>query len=272
MNKVVLLAIAAGLGAGASQALAADLPVKAPPLAPVVAPVTWTNCYVGGHAGYGWSRWQDRSLPGAVATSANPIADPGDPIVFGYDGHFRTGGFVGGGQFGCDKQFGQVVLGAVIDISWTDQKKDSGPFQITPTTPTTTGPEVASVDLRYFGTARARLGYLFAPNWLFYGTGGLAVGKVNFEQTNLYPTFFPASSNDTFSNSTVKVGWAAGAGVEYGWSRNWTLRAEYLHVDLGSINATSTTTGYLTLAALVTHTHQTTFTADLLRAALNYRF
>ena len=127
-----LLAIAA-VTTSAGLAVAADLPVKARPQPVVAAPVSsWTGCYIGGHAGYSWSRFTDNSLPYAVATAANPVAAAGDPIVEGYAGGYRTDGFAGGLQGGCDKQFGQAVFGVVIDYSWTSQKRDSVPFQIAP--------------------------------------------------------------------------------------------------------------------------------------------
>jgi opacity protein-like surface antigen len=33
------------------------------------------------------------------------------------------------------------------------------------------------------------------------------------------------------------VGWAVGAGAEYAITRNFTLKAEYLYVDLGDVTA-----------------------------------
>jgi outer membrane immunogenic protein len=36
------------------------------------------------------------------------------------------------------------------------------------------------------------------------------------------------------SVSSTKVGWAVGGGVEYAFSRCWTIKAEYLYMDLGS--------------------------------------
>jgi outer membrane immunogenic protein len=38
--------------------------------------------------------------------------------------------------------------------------------------------------------------------------------------------------------STVKTGWTVGAGVEGKISTNWSVKAEYLYVDLGSTNYT----------------------------------
>ena len=39
------------------------------------------------------------------------------------------------------------------------------------------------------------------------------------------------------SGSKTKVGWTAGAGVEYAVTQNFTVKAEYLYVDLGDVTA-----------------------------------
>src|SRR5262245_32942049 len=89
-----LLLGVATLVSGAVPAAAADLPrmpVKAPP-PPVVA--TWTGCYVGFNAGFGWSH-----------------EDWFDPFVSRDEGsHTRSGGMAGG-QIGCDLQTGPFVVG-----------------------------------------------------------------------------------------------------------------------------------------------------------------
>jgi outer membrane immunogenic protein len=38
------------------------------------------------------------------------------------------------------------------------------------------------------------------------------------------------------SHSVTRVGWTVGAGVEWALTKNWTVRGEYLYVDLGSID------------------------------------
>jgi outer membrane immunogenic protein len=69
----------------------------------------------------------------------------------------------------------------------------------------------------WVGTLRPRLGYAMGP-LMIYGTGGLAYGN-------------PALT--TLSGSDFRVGWTAGAGVEYQLYKNVGLRLEYLHTDLG---------------------------------------
>jgi outer membrane immunogenic protein len=84
----------------------------------------------------------------------------------------------------------------------------------------------------WFGTLRPRLGYTVTPSLLVYGTGGLAYGDVSYSaNTDFRPNgaaFYPASFSKT------KVGWTAGGGVEYAILKNWTVKAEYLYMDLGS--------------------------------------
>jgi len=37
-----------------------------------------------------------------------------------------------------------------------------------------------------------------------------------------------------FSEDKTLVGWTAGAGIEYGFTQNWSAKLEYLYMDLGS--------------------------------------
>ena len=37
------------------------------------------------------------------------------------------------------------------------------------------------------------------------------------------------------SNSEIRVGWVAGAGAEYAFASNWSVKAEYLYVDLSHL-------------------------------------
>src|SRR5438876_8537115 len=105
MKKALLGSVALAALAFCGPAWAADMPRKAPVAPPAAAPaapvVTWTGCYVGGNIGGGW----------ALKDWANPSSDfdGGGP---GPRGTAALGGFVGGGQIGCDYQFsGSWVIG-----------------------------------------------------------------------------------------------------------------------------------------------------------------
>ena len=73
-------------------------------------------------------------------------------------------------------------------------------------------------------TARGRVGYAAGP-WLTYATGGLAWAGERFLNT-------PAIGNDEKKLNT-RLGWAAGAGVEYGFAPHWSLKLEYLYSQFG---------------------------------------
>src|SRR5262249_7546060 len=72
----------------------------------------------------------------------------------------------------------------------------------------------------YVASLRARLGYATGA-WLFYATGGLAFAGERFLST---------PNNDVEDKRLhTRLGWAAGAGVEYAFAPHWTARLEYLY-------------------------------------------
>ena len=70
---------------------------------------------------------------------------------------------------------------------------------------------------------------------LIYGTGGFAYGGVNhlFQYSDNFPPFGSLFGGTYYSGT--KTGWTAGGGVEYAPLEfpNWSLKAEYLYIDLG---------------------------------------
>jgi len=97
----------------------------------------------------------------------------------------------------------------------------------------------------WFGTARGRAGIAWGYT-LFYATAGLAYGEGKF-------------TSATFSDSITSLGWTAGAGVEFAFTPCWSVKAEYLFYDLGT--QSSPLIGV-----------NTTFSAEVLRVGVNYRF
>jgi high affinity Mn2+ porin len=88
------------------------------------------------------------------------------------------------------------------------------------------GVETYSDTLNASGTVRLRLGY--APgNWLFYATGGLAW----LEDQQLLTV---AATGATQSPNQLRLGFAAGAGVEFPLIPHWTARLEYLYTGYGT--------------------------------------
>lgn len=80
------------------------------------------------------------------------------------------------------------------------------------------------------GTVRARFGY--APGaWLFYATGGLAWTKNQV-------TLEPLAASDGEIHDLTRLGYAWGAGAEFGLTPNWSAKFEYLDTRFGSQAAT----------------------------------
>ena len=108
--------------------------------------------------------------------SKNDVTLQVAPGVFGTASASReVNGVIGGFQSGYNYQFGQWVWGFETDFQASGQK-GSEVFQITARVPCT----FLNTDhkLKWFGTSRSRLGVLWTPNTLLYGTFGVAYGQV----------------------------------------------------------------------------------------------
>jgi outer membrane immunogenic protein len=168
-------------------------------------------------------------------------------------------GYIGGAQIGYNWQAANWVYGLEADFQGGIQKDDK-------TCQMLCGPNgFATFDQRmaWFGTVRGRLGYSVGSS-LFYATGGLAYGEVH---THIADLSFGGVSQDT-ALSHMQTGWTAGAGLEtpLPWfGRNWTVKAEYLYVDLGSASDTYVIDGD-------TRTFTSHAQEHIFRTGVNYHF
>jgi outer membrane immunogenic protein len=224
---------AGGADLGGWSARPYDLPQYSMPA------LMWSGVYLGLNAGYSASHDFTREI------SASP-----------YDGmaleHFgsRASGFTGGGQIGYNYQTGHLVVGLEADANYADVSRVIA---------SPTGAVTSDVAGGFVGTLRPRVGFAWGP-WLLYGTGGLAYANVNTTITGNTGNALMAS------NSDWRVGWAAGGGLDYALGRNWSMRAEYMHIDLGRVD--------LSGVALDTNSYawRDHLTDNVLRLGVNYRF
>ncbi len=79
------------------------------------------------------------------------------------------------------------------------------------------------------GSARVRVGYLFTPSLLAYGTAGARLGSRE-RPVNICD----GSDCLDFAAKTNLFGWVAGGGLEYKLFEHVRIRGEYLHYDFGS--------------------------------------
>jgi len=282
MKRVLLSAsgmIAILVASFATQA--ADLP-RAPVKAPPVEVVNWTGLYIGGNFGYSWGR----------ANSDFTFTPTGTTTTTTSNNRQNINGVLGGAQIGYNWQSSAFLYGLEADFQGADQK---GRITVLDTNPTdvanagggvgctiggTSTPCPAAITstlgqkLEWFGTVRGRVGYLVAPSWLVYGTGGLAYGRVKSDFLSVEPD----GETDVSHWAETRVGWAAGAGVEAMLWDRWTWRLEYLHVDLtrnGSTNSTLFHSGFFTPPPGVivgNFAINTRASDEIVRVGLNYVF
>jgi outer membrane immunogenic protein len=206
-----------------------------------VAAANWTGWYLGGNVGSGTGR--DRS---SLVKPADLPGDLGANEVF----NLAPDGIIGGAQLGYNWQAANWVYGLETDIQASSQRDNK--------TVVGFGSVTYDAKLPWFGTVRGRLGYSVGST-LFYVTGGYAYGGVK--------TKISEDSIQVINASTTRSGWTAGAGIEtpfklFGlFGPNWTSKAEYFYVDLGSTSNTVNTT-------VVT----TNVTEHIFRTGLNYHF
>jgi outer membrane immunogenic protein len=238
MKKLLLASV--GVVAMATAAAAADLPARYPAQAPayVAAVYNWTGFYVGAHVG--WAR---------VDLDSTVVAAPPGFGTGGLGGS-SDDGFLGGGQVGFNYQVGVWVFGIEGDIAWTDIGR-SGTFAPLPGVLVTD-----SVGVDWLATVTGRIGYAFG-NALVYAKGGVAWmdWSSNVTVTGLVGGPFTATGGAT------ETGWTVGAGLEYGFTPNWSAKIEYNYLDFGSERTAAG--GFAVDTDLSTH---------IVKAGINYRF
>src|SRR5438034_10140180 len=238
--------VALGLGAPAAFAAERPVPAYAPPPPPPPA-YTWNGCYVGASAGTSSGNSQHfRSSDGAPITES-----------------FDLSGFIGGGQLGCNWQWGAWVFGIEGDGSATN--KEGQGFE-TPLAflSTTRNNWISQTQERWLVTARGRVGLTgwWGDKTLVYVTGGGAWAKIDVSE------FLLSNLSQSHLESNTRSGWTVGGGIEYALGYGWSAKAVFLYVDFGTFS---------------TFTDAPFGTADVLprdvklkdyiwRAGLNYKF
>lgn len=263
----------------ATSALAADLPVytKAPPVALVY---DWTGFYIGTNLGYSWGRGTtDGNVTGtqtvATARGATPLTSVTTVLpTLPLSGSADVNGFIGGGQLGYNWQRDRWVFGLEGDIQFSNER-GSGDVCTVAGCPAGSFQFTRDYKLDWFGTARGRIGFLPAERILLYATGGLAYGG------------FSGSSSTLPMNigtwSQTRAGWTVGAGAEAALGSNWSVKFEYLYMDLGHVGGSSANTTTVTsvgpIGGITTTTttnlaylFNTKFTDNIVRVGLNYKF
>jgi outer membrane immunogenic protein len=199
-------------------------------------------------------------------------------------------GVLGGLQTGYNYQFGALVFGIETDYDWANidgssERTSHSEFRTAPGFGVTTNVRVRQ-ELDSLATLRARLGFTPVDQVLLYVTGGLALGRassdINVSQFETGPfcstgiAFTPSSG----SRSSTLTGWTAGGGGEWAFAPNISVKAEYLHYDLGTMHYSANQITDIsapcagppnTPFASVNTSPSAEFKGDLVRVGLNFK-
>jgi outer membrane immunogenic protein len=185
--------------------------------------------YVGVHVGGGWS-------------SASPPIDAGS---------VSGGGVIGGGQFGWNYQFGQLVFGVEGDVSASGVRGNvSGGIGGTPVS--------GSMRNDWFATLAGRVGFA-SGSMLSYLKAGAAWTQ--------YKWNFSSGAGGAASASETRSGWVIGIGLERALTSTLSAKIEYNYMDFGHRTEILTTTG-----GLVALPSSVALDVHVVKIGLNHRF
>jgi outer membrane immunogenic protein len=239
MRKTILLTVAISTFASTG-AMAADLSLPRPAPAPMVRavpPVTWTGCYIGGNIGAAFGHVSVNTPFGSVSAD--------------------NSGFAGGGQVGCDYQFGGGWVIGIRDMFDGTTNHHSRTIARGPI-----AGDVVDFHDPWFDTLTGRVGYSWGPSVLLYAQGGAAWTRTESTISN------PAGVQ-LRGTGTTRTGWTVGGGVEWMFIPHWSAFLEGNYMDFGS----ESRTGFAAAPACVAGcTINAKFTEANVLVGVNYRF
>jgi outer membrane immunogenic protein len=191
----------------------------------------FNGLYVGLHGGYSWQDAKGVFDNAGFATSLS-----------GLD---LNGGLIGA-QLGYNVQYNWWMVGIEGDASaHANDNSVLAPSGI-----------LLNSDDSYLASIRGRIGVVFY-DWLLFGTAGVGFSEEKFRE----------STPGMLFSGTLRQkesGAVYGGGVEWAFVRGVTIRAEYLHYDVGSTTAIPTS-----FPSADTGDYVTFSDIDVARAALN---
>jgi outer membrane immunogenic protein len=233
----------------AGPAVAADMPLKAPP---PVAIFSWTGCYVGAHVG-------GKASDSDVSYGNSNFGGSGASAT----GKIHMSGALGGGQIGCNYQWGTWVFGVEGDGSAV--QSDGQGFETFAGPPSRLTFRDQTTE-HWMATARARLGYA-QDKWLIYVTGGGAWADL---QTTVSPTAIAGPGSLAAIQKNTLSGWTVGVGAEYALGYGWSIKGEYLYMDFSSSNYFNQTTPFA--GGVLGTDYNVRLRQSVARFGMNYKF
>ena len=176
----------------------------------------WTGAYIGAQGGYGWGQTQWPDLFGAV-----------QPL--GSLPRFDNSGWLAGGTIGVNAQSGRFVFGVEGEILATGIKGNFASSDAVFGAPGAVINSTFSSKIDWLALASARAGFVVGDRLMLYGKGGLAIAE---EQHSAAVTQNIAAISIDVSGKAVHTGVVVGAGGEYAFAPNWSVKAEYDYIKM----------------------------------------
>ncbi len=233
MRKLRLAAVAIGMvvstWSSGSNAVAADMPVKAP----TISTPSWTGFYVGASVGarVAENDWKTTNIFPAIPNTSidNNEKNFGSAAA-------RFGAYIGNNWSIAPRW----IAGIEGYVGFANNKNAINPF---PGTMVSVGPGVSitdglpngSIKESWDGGIRSRLGYLVTPRTMIYATGGVNWMRARLEGECHVLSFCTIEEGVQTASKTM-VGWTVGAGLEYRMTGNWIARLDYQYADYGSFS------------------------------------
>jgi outer membrane immunogenic protein len=177
---------------------------------PYVSGFSWTGFYLGANVGYAWGESDISSADGGFDETLGGIT---------YD----TNGVLAGVQVGYNWQRDSLVFGVEGDLGYLGAKGDKSVVD--------SPDNFADTEFGAYGVLAARLG-IASDRTLFYVKGGWALANVETAAGDLDGG--EIDEGDATKLDDTLSGYAIGGGVEYAFSQNWTVKAEYLYLNFGN--------------------------------------
>jgi outer membrane immunogenic protein len=208
---------------------------------------SWSGFYYGVNAGAAWNESRNITFTGTDTGTeglGSEIADGTTPSRARLD--WGTS-FTGGAQMGYNWQLSNLVVGVEADLQWLNAYAALSANSTNPLRPQIT--TSAYRELNMLATLRARMGVALSQRSLLYATAGLGVGDANVSISSSCPNCpdgtGSAPRDVTSQSAGTPTGLVWGAGYEAALGERVSVKAEYLHFDLGQ-NQTTVTYDYPT--------------------------
>ena len=227
----------------------------------------WAGWYFGFNGGVGLGSWSlaERTMVEGPLDRARPGS--GTSVTGNSRANLKALGATVGVQMGYLWQIGQLVFGPETDIS-VGEIADRDSQVLTRTTsdvllygsPTITYLTQAESSVRWLSSLRGKVGFS-RDNWLFFGTGGLAIAGVEI-----------LNVNHNLVKSQHPMGYVAGGGLKYAIGPRLSFRTEYLYYRFPETGFTIDLS-YDTSPSVTTSTSTTSIKSPLhiIRAGLDVR-